>query len=113
MNSADNPRASLLLCIATFVLALLAGFLLLAGGGPTVGGFGLGTLLGSLAILVLFFPLIAILTGATLAFFAPGLVLWMRPALQPAFALTMLAVGTLVRPEQVRVFARAARSDGG
>jgi BASS family bile acid:Na+ symporter len=49
--------------------------------------------------------LIAILVGATVAFLAPHAVLWMRPALQPAFALTMLAVGTLVRPEQVRSFA--------
>ena len=51
--------------------------------------------------------LIAVLVGAAIAFLAPGSVLWMRPALQPAFALTMLAVGTLVRPEQVRAFARA------
>jgi BASS family bile acid:Na+ symporter len=50
--------------------------------------------------------LIAVIVGAALAFLAPGSVLWMRPALQPAFALTMLAVGTLVRPEQVRTFAR-------
>jgi BASS family bile acid:Na+ symporter len=49
--------------------------------------------------------LIAVVVGAALAFFAPQSVLWMRPALQPAFALTMLAVGTLVRPEQVRTFA--------
>jgi BASS family bile acid:Na+ symporter len=51
--------------------------------------------------------LIAVLVGAAIAFLAPPLVLWMRPALQPAFALTMLAVGTLVRPEQLRAFARA------
>jgi len=51
--------------------------------------------------------LIAILAGAAVAFLAPHAVLWMRPALQPAFALTMLAVGTLVRPEQVRIFAQA------
>jgi predicted Na+-dependent transporter len=50
--------------------------------------------------------LIAVLVGAALAFFAPQTVLWMRPALQPAFALTMLAVGTLVRPEQVQAFTR-------
>ena len=49
--------------------------------------------------------LIAVVVGAALAFLAPQSVLWMRPALQPAFALTMLAVGTLVRPEQVRTFA--------
>jgi hypothetical protein len=53
--------------------------------------------------------LIAVLVGAAVAFLAPHLVLWMRPALQPAFALTMLAVGTLVRPEQVRVFAIGER----
>lgn len=50
--------------------------------------------------------LIAVVMGAAIAFLAPQSVLWMRPALQPAFALTMLAVGTLVRPEQVRTFAR-------
>ena len=50
--------------------------------------------------------LIAVLVGAALALFAPQTVLWMRPALQPAFALTMLAVGTLVRPEQVQAFTR-------
>ena len=44
-------------------LALLAGILLLTGGGPSVGGFGLGPLLGALAILVLAFPLVRILTG--------------------------------------------------
>ena len=49
--------------------------------------------------------LIAVLVGAAIAFLAPWSVLWMRPALQPAFALAMLAVGTLVRPEQVRAFA--------
>jgi BASS family bile acid:Na+ symporter len=48
--------------------------------------------------------LIAVVLGAALAFLVPQSVLWMRPALQPAFALTMLAVGTLVRPEQVRAF---------
>jgi BASS family bile acid:Na+ symporter len=48
--------------------------------------------------------LIAVVLGAALAFLVPQSVLWMRPALQPAFALTMLAVGTLVRPDQVRAF---------
>jgi BASS family bile acid:Na+ symporter len=42
--------------------------------------------------------LIAVLVGAAVAFLAPHLVLWMRPALQPAFALTMLAVGAPLRP---------------
>ena len=51
--------------------------------------------------------LIAILVGTAVGFFAPHAVLWMRPALQPAFALTMLAVGTLVRPDQIRAFAQA------
>ena len=50
--------------------------------------------------------LLGILAGATLAFLLPESVLWMRPALQPAFAVTMFFVGTLVRPEQVRAFAR-------
>ncbi len=50
--------------------------------------------------------LLGILAGATLAFLFPDSVLWMRPALQPAFAVTMFFVGTLVRPEQVRAFAR-------
>jgi len=50
--------------------------------------------------------LAGIAVGALLAFLAPGAVLWMRPALQPAFAVTMLAVGALVRPEQVEAFAR-------
>lgn len=51
--------------------------------------------------------LIAILVGAAVGFLAPEAVLWMRPALQPAFALTMLAVGTLVRRDQVQAFAQA------
>ncbi len=51
--------------------------------------------------------LLGIVVGAVFAFLAPGAVLWMRPALQPAFAVTMLFVGTLVRPEQIRAFAAA------
>jgi BASS family bile acid:Na+ symporter len=51
--------------------------------------------------------LIAILAGAAVAFLAPDYVLWMRPGLEPAFAVTMLCVGTLVRPEQVRAFLEA------
>ena len=50
--------------------------------------------------------LIGILTGATVAFAWPEWFLWMRPILQPGFAVTMLLVGSLVRPEQVRTFAR-------
>jgi len=51
--------------------------------------------------------LAGVLLGGLLAFFAPGSVLWMRPALQPAFAVTMFFVGTLVLPEQLRAFAGA------
>ncbi len=51
--------------------------------------------------------LLGILAGAILAFLLPDSVLWMRPALQPAFAVTMFFVGTLVPREQVRAFARA------
>jgi len=51
--------------------------------------------------------LIAILAGAAVALLAPERVLWMRPGLEPAFAVTMLSVGTLVRPEQVRAFMAA------
>ena len=42
-----------------------------------------------------------------MALLAPQSVLWMRPGLEPAFAVTMLCVGTLVRPEQVRAFIAA------
>jgi BASS family bile acid:Na+ symporter len=51
--------------------------------------------------------LVAIVLGAAFAFVVPEGVLWMRPALQPAFAVTMFFVGTLVRPEQVRAFLEA------
>jgi BASS family bile acid:Na+ symporter len=51
--------------------------------------------------------LVGILIGTILAFLMPERVLWMRPALQPAFAVTMFFVGTLVRPEQLRRFASA------
>ena len=51
--------------------------------------------------------LLCILAGAALAFLFPEHVLWMRPALQPAFAATMFFVGSLVRPDQVRVFLAA------
>jgi BASS family bile acid:Na+ symporter len=49
--------------------------------------------------------LLGILVGAVVAFLFPEAVVWMRPALQPAFAVTMFFVGTLVRPEQMRLFA--------
>jgi len=49
----------------------------------------------------------AVVVGAIFAFLVPGAVLWMRPALQPLFAVTMLFVGSLVRREQLRAFAAA------
>lgn len=51
--------------------------------------------------------LIGIVAGGVLAWAAPGAVLWMRPALQPAFAVTMFCVGTLVRRDQLRAFGGA------
>jgi BASS family bile acid:Na+ symporter len=51
--------------------------------------------------------LAGILVGGAIALFAPAAVLWLRPALEPAFAATMFFVGTLVLPEQVRAFAGA------
>jgi BASS family bile acid:Na+ symporter len=51
--------------------------------------------------------LAGMLLGGALAFLLPASVLWMRPALQPAFAVTMFFVGTLVLPEQLRAFAAA------
>ena len=51
--------------------------------------------------------LLGILAGAALAFLFSEHVLWMRPALQPAFAVTKFFVGSLVRPDQVRVFLAA------
>lgn len=50
---------------------------------------------------------IGVLVGAALAFAAPGAFLWLRPVLQPAFAVTMLCVGTLVEPGQLRAFLAA------
>jgi len=50
--------------------------------------------------------LIAILLGALLAFARPQWFVGMQGAMQPAFAVTMLFVGTLVRAEQLRAFAR-------
>jgi len=49
--------------LATAILALASGVLLLSGGGPTVCGFGLGPLLGALAILSVFWPLVGALAG--------------------------------------------------
>jgi len=51
--------------------------------------------------------LLAIVAGTLLALLFPGPVLLARPALQPAFAVAMLLVGTLVEREQVRAFAKA------
>ncbi|MFW6050054.1 MAG: bile acid:sodium symporter family protein [Myxococcota bacterium] len=51
--------------------------------------------------------LIGIVLGAAVAFAAPDLVLWAEPGLQPAFAVTMLLVGSLVRRDQLRAFAAA------
>ena len=51
--------------------------------------------------------LIAILIGAVVAMVFPDWFLWMAPAMRPGFAFTMLFVGTLVRPEQVRAFSRS------
>ena len=50
--------------------------------------------------------LIGILFGAALALAYPEPILWLRPVLQPGFAATMFFVGTLVRPQQVRTFAK-------
>jgi BASS family bile acid:Na+ symporter len=50
--------------------------------------------------------LLAIVAGTLLALAFPNLVLVARPALQPAFAVTMLLVGTLVERDQVRAFVR-------
>ena len=51
--------------------------------------------------------LAGLLAGVVLALWAPGAVLWLRPALQPLFAVTMFFVGTLVRPSEVRAFTAA------
>ena len=51
--------------------------------------------------------LIAIIVGAVVAMVFPDWILWMAPGVQPGFAFTMLFVGTLVRPEQVRTFSRS------
>jgi BASS family bile acid:Na+ symporter len=51
--------------------------------------------------------LAGLLAGVALALWVPEAVLWLRPALQPLFAVTMFFVGTLVRPSEVRAFAVA------
>lgn len=50
---------------------------------------------------------VLLFAGAALAFFVPGPFLALSGALRPAFGVTMLFVGTLVRPEQVRTFLAA------
>ncbi len=51
--------------------------------------------------------LLSVLIAAAVAFFLPGAVLGWQPLLAPAFALTMILVGTLVRSEHRRSFRRA------
>lgn len=51
--------------------------------------------------------LVAIVAGSLIAFLHPDLLLPLRPALQPAFAVTMLFVGTLVRREEIESFLEA------
>lgn len=51
--------------------------------------------------------LISILIAAAAAFFLPELVLRLQPLLMPAFALTMILVGSLVRAEHRESFQRA------
>lgn len=50
--------------------------------------------------------LIGMLAGTVAAIVIPQWFIWMQPVLQPAFAVTMVFVGTLVRPEQVRAFSK-------
>lgn len=50
--------------------------------------------------------LITIVLGTILAIALPQWFVWMAPGLQPAFAVTMLFVGTLVPMEQVQAFSR-------
>ena len=52
--------------------------------------------------------LITIVLGTILAIALPQWFVWMEPGLQPAFAATMLFVGTLVPMEQVQAFSRKA-----
>jgi BASS family bile acid:Na+ symporter len=48
-----------------------------------------------------------VVVGAVVAFAHPAVFLWLRPFLQPAFAVAMFLLGTLVLPEQLRAFARS------
>jgi bile acid:Na+ symporter, BASS family len=50
---------------------------------------------------------LSILIGSVVALILPELVLKVKPALQPSFAVTMFFVGLLVQPEHVRVFLKS------
>lgn len=50
------------------------------------------------------FIFLCILAGSIVALIIPELVLKVKPVLQPSFAVTMLFIGVLVRPEHVRAF---------
>ena len=50
---------------------------------------------------------LSILIGSIVALLIPDVVLLVKPALQPAFAVTMLFVGMLVPPENLRAFLRS------
>jgi len=51
--------------------------------------------------------LLGILLGSVIAFLVPGSVLWLGPALSPAFAVAMFFVGTLVTREEIQSFVAA------
>ena len=53
------------------------------------------------------FIFISILIGSIIALIVPDMVLKVKPALQPSFAVTMLFVGVLVPPEHVRAFLKS------
>ncbi|MBN1760371.1 MAG: bile acid:sodium symporter family protein [Chitinispirillaceae bacterium] len=53
------------------------------------------------------FIFLSILIGSSIALVVPDIVLKVKPALQPSFAVTMLFVGVLVPPEHVRVFLKS------
>ncbi|MBN1577428.1 MAG: bile acid:sodium symporter [Chitinispirillaceae bacterium] len=50
---------------------------------------------------------LSILIGSIVALLVPDLVLSVKPALQPAFAVAMAFVGMMVAPENVRIFLRS------
>ncbi len=51
--------------------------------------------------------LLSVLIAAAVAFFLPAAILGLQPLLEPAFALTMILLGTLVRSEHRQSFRRA------